>query len=98
METRNKVRLQVRSTRTFEKEIELPEGKTIDDVFDYGMGIGFNPYSSMGTTLVHYYDNKTTKSISSIKVKQNEMVDYEGSSMVERVNIVDCETGVGKEL
>ena len=47
---------------------------------------------------MHYYDNKTPKSISTIKVKQNEMVEWDGGSMVERVNVFDCETGVGKEL
>ena len=93
----NKVRLQVRSIRTYEKEIELPEGKTIDDVFTYGMGIGFNPDSSMGSVSVVYYDNKTTKDISSIKVKQNKMVQC-GSTFVDRVKIIDCETGKGKEL
>jgi hypothetical protein len=93
----NKVRLKVHSSSTYVTDIELPEGKTIDDVFTYGMGIGFNPDSSMGSVSVVYYDNKTTKDLSSIKVKQNKMVQC-GSTIVDRVNIVDSETGVGKEL
>ena len=86
-----KVCLQVRNTRTYVKEIELPEGKTVDDIFTLSIGIGFNPQSKESMQMFFKGNN-------SIEIKQNEMVEWDGGSMVSGIKVFDFITGEGKEL